>query len=116
MFRSSIVPLATRGPWAALSAGVGKRARLAAVSALVGAGALLGLAAGTALAQTGPAVLIDGNAVVTGFSGTQPPLPFPPQVADQATIDLNGPAARVIDLQPPRPPPPPHLFTPPNPV
>src|SRR5580700_7144081 len=115
MFRSSIVPLATRGPWAALSAGVGKRARLAAVSALVGAGALIGLAAGTATAQTGPAVLIDGNAVVTGFSGTQPPLPFPPEVTDKATIDLNGPAARVMDLQSPGAPPQAQLLTAPKP-
>jgi hypothetical protein len=115
MFRSSIVPLATRGPWAALSAGVGKRARLAAVSALVGAGALIGLAAGTATAQTGPAVLIDGNAAVTGFSGTQPPLPFPPEVADKATIDLNGPAARVMDLQSPGAPPQAQLLTAPKP-
>jgi hypothetical protein len=115
MFRDSTIPLATRGPWAALSAGVGKRARLAAVSALVGAGALLGLAAATATAQTGPAVLIDGNAVVTGFSGTQPPLPFPPELADKATIDLNGPAARVMDLQSPGAPPQAQLLTAPKP-
>jgi hypothetical protein len=91
---------------------------LAAVSALVGAGALLGLAAstaGTAMAQTGPAVLIDGNAVVTGFSGTQPPLPFPPEVADRATIDLNGPAARVMDLQSPGAPQQAQLLTAPKP-
>ncbi len=107
-------------PSAAVVAGVGKRARMAAVAMLVGAGALLGLAAtnaGTALAQGGPAaaVLIDGNAVVTGFSGTQPPLPFPPAAADQAMIDLNGPAARVMDLQVPGAPPQAQLLTTPKP-
>jgi hypothetical protein len=93
---------------------------MAAVSLLVAAGALLGLAAAdtrTALAQGGPAaaVLIDGNAVVTGFSGTQPPLPFPPDAADQATIDLNGPAARIMDLQAPGAPPLAQLLTAPKP-
>jgi hypothetical protein len=91
---------------------------MAAAAALLGAGALLGLAAATAetaMAQGRPAVLIDGNAVVTGFSGTQPPLPFPPEVADQATIDLNGPAARVMDLQSPGAPPQAQLLTAPKP-
>ena len=115
MLRNSLIPSG-----AAVSAGVGKRARMAAVSVLVAAGALLGLAAAdsrTALAQGGPtaAVLIDGNAVVTGFSGTQPPLPFPPDAADQATIDLNGPAARIIDLQAPGAPPLAQLLTAPKP-
>ncbi|HWF93513.1 MAG TPA: hypothetical protein VG291_00975 [Xanthobacteraceae bacterium] len=93
---------------------------MAAVAVLLGAGALVGLAAvdtGTARAQGGPApaILIDGNAVVTGFSGTQPPLPFPPAVADQAGIDLNGPAARIVDLQTPGAPPQAQLLTAPKP-
>ena len=62
MLRNSLIPSGA----AAVSAGVGKRARMAAVSLLVAAGALLGLAAAdtrTALAQGGPAaaVLIDGS-------------------------------------------------------
>jgi hypothetical protein len=52
-----------------------------------------------ARAQGTPAILTDGNAVVTGFSGTQPPLPEAASVPDQTTIDLNGPAARTVDLQ-----------------
>jgi hypothetical protein len=115
MFLVSFFPLAVRDARAGLANRVGRRARLAALSALIGAGALLGLAAATATAQTGPAVLIDGNAVVTGFSGTQPPLPFPPEVADKATIDLNGPAARVMDLQSPGAPPQAQLLTAPKP-
>src|ERR1700691_2011569 len=106
MLRNSLIPAGARDPWAAVIAAVGKRARVAAIAMLVGAGTLIGFAAadtGAALAQGAPAaaVLIDGNAVVTGFSGTQPPLPFPPDAADQAMIDLNGPAARVMDLQAP---------------
>src|SRR5260221_8301992 len=100
------------------AAGIRKRARMAAITMFFGAGALLGLAAansGAALAQGGGAILIDGNAVVTGFSGTQPPLPFPPSAADQATIDLNGPSARVMDLQSPGAPPQAQLLTAPKP-
>ena len=48
------------------SSGVFSRARRAAV-AILAAGTLLGLAAAdNALAQGRPAILIDGNAVVTG--------------------------------------------------
>jgi hypothetical protein len=52
-------------------------------------------------------ILADGNAVVTGFSGAQPPMTVPPGIdpADRTFIDLNGPAARVIDLQAPGAPP-----------
>lgn len=52
-------------------------------------------------------VLAPGNAVVTGFSGA----PLPAQIApganpgDQTFIDLNGPSARVFDLQAPGAPP-----------
>jgi len=117
---NSLVPSSARSPWAAVAAGVRKRARLTAVTMFVGGGLLLGLAAadtGAALAQGGPtpAILIDGNAVVTGFSGTQPPLPFPPEVADQAGIDLNGPSARVMDMQTPGAPPQAQLLTAPKP-
>jgi hypothetical protein len=120
MLQNSLIPPRAPDPWAAVCAGVRKRARIAAVTMLVGAGMLLGSAAadsGTASAQGGPAaaILIDGNAVVTGFSGTQPPLPLAPGTADQATIDLNGPAARVMDLQAPGAPPQAQLLTAPKP-
>ena len=61
------------------------------------------LIAGAALAQPAPQSIIGlGNAVVSGFSGTVPPVaPLPPGVlpADKTYIDLAGPSARVIDLQ-----------------
>jgi hypothetical protein len=57
------------------------------------------------LAQDGPknGILADGNALVTGFSGAQPPAKIAPGVdpADKTYIDLSGPSARVIDLQAP---------------
>ncbi len=71
-------------------------------------------ATGPAHAQ-GTAVLTDGNAVVTGFSGTQPPLPAAASMPDQATIDLNGPSARVVDLQSPGAPPQAQLLMAPKP-
>jgi hypothetical protein len=118
MLRNALIPSCAGEPWAAASAVVCKRALVATVAIFVGAGALLGLAAATAAtasAQGRPAILIDGNAVVTGFSGTQPPLPFPPSAADQAGIDLNGPSARIMDLQAPGAPPQAQLLTAPKP-
>ena len=120
MSPNSIVPPSPRASWSAIAAGLRRAARRTAVTVLIGAGALIGLAApdtGAARAQGGPApaILIDGNAVVTGFSGTQPPLPFPPAMADQAGIDLNGPAARIMDLQAPGAPPQAQLLTAPKP-
>jgi hypothetical protein len=59
-----------------------------------------------ALAQA-PPILLPGNAIVTGFSGA----PLPAQIApglnpgDQTFIDLNGPSARVFNLQTPGAPP-----------
>jgi hypothetical protein len=54
------------------------------------------------LAQSVPpaGILTDGDAAVTGFSGTQPPITIAPGVdpADKTSIDLAGPSARVIDL------------------
>lgn len=46
-------------------------------------------------------IVADGEAVVTGFSGAQPPTLIAPGVdpADKTYIDLAGPSARVIDLQ-----------------
>jgi hypothetical protein len=110
----------TRDRWAAVCS---KLRQQAAIALMVGAGALIGLtAADNARAQGGPAtaggtpaILIDGNAVFTGFSGTQPPLPLPPGAADQAMIDLNGPAARIADLQAPGAPPQAQLLTAPKP-
>src|SRR5258707_1280026 len=93
-------------------------ARRAAIPMLVGAGALLGWAGAASVgagAQGARGILIDGNAVVPGFWGTQPPLPFPPSANDQATIDLNGPSARVMDLQAPGAPPQAQLLTAPKP-
>ncbi len=120
MSPNSIAPPSPGASWPAIVAGLRRAARRTAVTVLVSAGALIGLAApdtGTARAQGGPApaILIDGNAVVTGFSGTQPPLPFPPAMADQAGIDLNGPAARIMDLQAPGAPPQAQLLTAPKP-
>ena len=61
--------------------------------------------ASSALAQT--AILVDGNAVATGFSGVVPPSTIAPgnDPADLTQIDPNGPSARVIDLQAPGLPP-----------
>jgi hypothetical protein len=122
MSPDSLVPSSRRGSWSAVAAGIRRQARTAAITLFFGAGTLLGLAAGsgTASAQGGPggqvpAILIDGNAVITGFSGTQPPLPLPPGTADQAMIDLNGPSARVADLQAPGAPPQAQLLTAPKP-
>jgi len=71
------------------------------------------------IAQPVPAsgILIDGNAVVTGFSGAQPPTIIAPGVnpADKTYIDLNGPSARVIDLQAPGAPPQAQLIEAPKP-
>jgi hypothetical protein len=53
------------------------------------------------------AVLADGNAVVTGFSGIQLPTLIAPGVdpAERSSINLDGPVVRVIDLQAPGAPP-----------
>jgi hypothetical protein len=54
-----------------------------------------------------PGILANGNAVVTGFSGAPLPAQLPPGLlpADLTFIDLNGPSARVVDLQAPGAPP-----------
>jgi hypothetical protein len=59
----------------------------------------------------------NGNAVVTGFSGAQPPAMIAPGVdpGDKTFIDLNGPSARVLDLQSPGAPPQAQLLTTPKP-
>jgi hypothetical protein len=94
------------------------RARRLGAALLLALGALAGLttaATTDARAQVPNGILIDGNAVVTGFSGTQPPLPFPPSLNDQATIDLNGPSTRIVDLQAPGAPPQAQLWNAPKP-
>lgn len=55
----------------------------------------------------GGAVLTDGNAVVTGFSGIQLPTLIAPGVdpIERSSIDRDGPVVRVIDLQAPGAPP-----------
>lgn len=54
---------------------------------------------GAVLAQASPpaGIVANGNAVVTGFSGAQPPAITAPGVdpADKTFIDLQGPAAVV---------------------
>lgn len=62
-------------------------------------------------------ILANGNAVVTGFAGAQLPATIAPGVdpADRTFIDLNGPSARVIDLQAPGAPPQAQLLTTPKP-
>ncbi len=56
---------------------------------------------GRVIAQPNTAVLFDGNAVVTSFSGAQPPTAIPPGAdpLDHTFIDIKGAVARVIDLQ-----------------
>ncbi|MEZ5785645.1 MAG: hypothetical protein R3D62_03975 [Xanthobacteraceae bacterium] len=56
---------------------------------------------------TGSAILTDGNAVVTGFSGIQLPTLIAPGVdpIERSSIDRDGPALRVINLQAPGAPP-----------
>ncbi|MDE2379559.1 hypothetical protein [Bradyrhizobium sp.] len=74
------------------------------------------LACDAAVAQ--PAgIVANGNAVATGFSGAQPPTTIAPGVdpGDQTFIDLNGPSARVLDLQAPGAPPQAQLLTMPKP-
>jgi hypothetical protein len=84
--------------------------------------AVLALIAGTpkpSFAQVAPTpgILTDGNAVVTGFSGTQPPILIAPGTdpADKTTIDLAGPSARIVDLQAPASPPQAQLLQAPKP-
>ncbi|HLH96011.1 MAG TPA: hypothetical protein VKW08_12935 [Xanthobacteraceae bacterium] len=94
------------------------RGRRLAAALLFASGTLIGVsiaAPATADAQGTTAILIDGNAVVTGFSGTQPPLPFPPSATDQVMIDINGPSARIVDLQAPGAPPQAQLLSAPKP-
>jgi hypothetical protein len=74
------------------------------------------LACGAAVAQ--PAgIVANGNAVVTGFSGAQAPTAIAPGVdpGDKTFIDVNGPSARVLDLQAPGAPPQAQLLTTPKP-
>jgi hypothetical protein len=70
-----------------------------------------------AFAQASPPIVANGNAVVTGFSGAQPPAMIAPGVdpADKTFIDLQGPAARVFDLQAPGAPPQAQMLTAPKP-
>ncbi|MFZ2155348.1 MAG: hypothetical protein WAV72_04375 [Bradyrhizobium sp.] len=74
---------------------------------------------GAAFAQVSPptGIVANGNAVVTGFSGALPPASIAPGVdpADKTFIDLQGPAARVLDLQAPGAPPQAQLLTAPKP-
>src|SRR5207302_680780 len=61
---------------------------------------LLAATFGVASAQDARGILAPGNAVVTGFSGTQAPPPAPnTDPADLTEIDLAGPSVRIIDLQ-----------------
>jgi len=111
MLCPSLRPPGARDPLGAISAAVRKRARIAAATMLIGAAALLGAA--DASAQNGPAILIDGNAVVTGFSGATNAGGTAP--TDRAAIDLNGPATRIVDLQSPGAPPAAQLLAAPKP-
>src|SRR5579863_2960582 len=116
MLCTSPNPPGARHPLGALAAAVRKRARIAAATMFIGAATLLGgsaLGIADASAQNGPAILIDGNAVVTGFSGASNAGGAAPP--DKAAIDPNGPAARVVDLQSPGAPPSAQLLTAPKP-
>ncbi len=70
-----------------------------------------------AFTQPAGGIIADGNAAVTGFSGAQLPTVVAPGTnpADKITIDLNGPSARVIDLQAPGAPPQGQLIAAPKP-
>ena len=90
----------------------------------VRAGAIALALAGTAglspaLAQAGPppGILAPGNAAVTGFSGAKAPQPGEPGANpdDKTFIDLEGPSARVVDLQDMRGPPAAQLVPAPKP-
>src|SRR6516165_7147181 len=73
-------------------------ARRIGQAAFAAAGLILAAVPGEAQEGT-PAIVNPGNAVVTGFSGTAPgQAPEGADPADYLTIDLNGPAARVVDL------------------
>src|SRR5437879_3496721 len=97
----------------ARAAGLRKRAGMTAAAVLFGAASL-----GTAWAQSAPdaAILANGNAVITGFSGvTAYRKALGTDPADQETIDLKGPSARVVDLQGPGTPPEAQLLPAPKP-
>src|SRR5665647_2780786 len=96
--------------------------RHVAIAAFVAALAMLACGSdhrNAAFAQGSPpaGIVANGNAVVTGFSGAQPPAMIAPGVdpADKTFIDLQGPAARVFDLQAPGAPPQAQLLTAPKP-
>ena len=73
-------------------------ARRIGQAAFAAAGLILAAVPGEAQEGT-PVIVNPGNAVVTGFSGTAPgQAPEGADPADYLTIDLNGPAARVVDL------------------
>ncbi|MCG2632824.1 hypothetical protein L6654_40255 [Bradyrhizobium sp. WYCCWR 13023] len=74
------------------------------------------LGCGEATAQSA-GIVANGNAIVTGFSGAIPPVMIPPGTdpVDKMFIDLNGPSARVLDLQSPGAPPQAQLLTAPKP-
>ena len=61
------------------------------------------------------AILADGDAVVTGFSGVTQVPGTAANPADLTFIDANGPSARVVDLQGPGAPPQAQLLTDPKP-
>lgn len=94
------------------------RAAIAAIAAVFAA-LCFGDYLSAALAQASPpaGIVANGNAVVTGFSGALPPVTIAPGVdpADKTFIDLQGPAARVFDLQAPGAPPQAQLLTAPKP-
>jgi hypothetical protein len=80
---------------APLSQGRRRSGATAFVSAM-----LLAATFGVASAQDARGILAAGNAVVTGFSGTQAPPPAPnADPADLTEIDLSGPSVRIVDLQ-----------------
>ncbi|WP_142250429.1 hypothetical protein [Bradyrhizobium sp. UNPF46] len=85
--------------------------------AVLFAAASFGLFACAEAAAQPVGIVANGNAVVTGFSGAMPPAEIPPGVdpADKTAIDLNGPSARVLDLQSPGAPPQAQILTAPKP-
>ena len=114
--QANAIPLAMRGT------GNHSSMRQVAITAVVAAFAMLASGsdqrnAAFAQASSPAGIVANGNAVVTGFSGAQPPAMIAPGVdpADKTFIDLQGPSARVFDLQAPGAPPQAQLLTAPKP-
>lgn len=113
--RPSLVPLTLRP---SPTPGASRLRRWRGPAVAVALAALLAAAAAlVAPAAAQQPIVADGNAVITGFSGTVPPVMVAPGVnpLDKTYIDPNGVSVRVLDLQSPGAPPQAQLLTLPKP-